>query len=341
MRKVICEVKPSGFLPGFCPALVFWFSALLLFSLSSTAQAATVCEAATRECQEHLSLDGGKFLVVYRNYPLTSPNETIERVFVLVHGVGRDGNSYFRSAVAATREAGRMESTLVIAPQFHATDSNCKDKIEPGEALFSCRGWSGGIGTRAVPRSTFTAVDTLVKFVADRTRFPKLKEIVVAGHSAGGQFVQRYAGFNRIDGKLAVPVRYVTANPSSYVYLETWRPVENPGKDCPDFDRYKFGLQEMSGYMAQTGAEAVRMDYPKRNVTYLLGELDTTDEHNLDKTCPAMAQGPNRLARGLAFYGRLQEKFPSVHKLVKVPGCAHSADCMFRSEAARRVVFAE
>jgi len=93
--------------------------------------------------------------------------------------------------------------------------------------------------------------------------------------------------------------------------------------------------------MAETGSAKIRAEYPRRNVTYLLGELDTTDEHNMDKTCPAMAQGPNRFERGVAFFERLQKTLQASHQMLKVPGCAHSGECMYRSAVARRAVFAE
>jgi pimeloyl-ACP methyl ester carboxylesterase len=313
-----------------------WIFAILLAASAYGA----ACETAGPECQEHVPVAGGKFLVVYRSRPLAMRDEAIERVFILVHGLGRDGDSYYKTAISATREAGRLGNTLVIAPQFHAKDGNCKDATENAEAVFACRGWQDGNSTADAPLSSFAAMDELVRAVANRERFPKMTGIIVAGHSAGGQFVQRYAAVNRVDGKVGVPLRYVVANPSSYLYLESWRPVAEPGKACPGFDRYKFGMQGLTGYVAETGAAAIRSEYPRRNVTYLLGELDTTDEHNMDKTCPAMAQGPNRFARGVAYVDRLQKSFgATTHKLVKVPGCAHSGDCMYRSDAAKGVVF--
>ncbi len=231
-----------------------------------------------------------------------------------------------------------MESTLVIAPQFHANDGDrCKDNLEAGEEPFACRGWQDGVATRKAPLSSFTAMDRLLRALGNHELFPALKEIVLAGHSAGGQFVQRYAATNRVDGKLPVPLRYVVANPSSYLYLESWRPVEHAA--CPAFDRYKYGLQGLTGYQAEMGADGIRAAYPRRAVTYLLGELDTTDEHNMDKTCPAMAQGPNRLERGLTYSQRLQQTFHADHQLLRVPGCGHSGDCMYRSENGRKAVF--
>lgn len=97
----------------------------------------------------------------------------------------------------------------------------------------------------------------------------------------------------------------------------------------------------MTGYQAERGAEGIRAAYPRRAVIYLLGELDTTDEHNMDKSCPAMAQGPNRQARGLAYFERLQQTFHSIHQLLRVPGCGHSADCMYRTENGKKAVFGE
>jgi len=312
---------------------------ILLLVLANGANAQP-CTTADRTCLERLPLEGGKFLLVYRSSPLTLGNAAVERVFILVHGLGRDGDVYYQSAIAATREANQMDRTLVIAPQFHSTNGErCQDKLEAGEAAFACRGWLDGLGTADALLSSFAAVDQLLHAVDRRQLFPALKEIVLAGHSAGGQFVQRYAATNRVDGHLSVPLRYVVANPSTYLYLESWRPVADPGAACPAYDRYKFGLQERRGYAAKMTAEEIRSSYPRRAVTYLLGELDTTDEHNMDKTCPAMAQGPNRRERGLAYYQRLQQIFHSTHRLFQVPGCGHSGDCMYRSENGRKVVF--
>ena len=80
-------------------------------------------------------------------------------------------------------------------------------------------------------------MDRLLAALDDKARFPALKEIVVAGHSAGGQYVQP---------TLSALVRYLVANPSSYLYLEPWRPVNgNPAELCPGFNKYKYGLDEL------------------------------------------------------------------------------------------------
>ena len=41
--------------------------------------------------------------------------------------------------------------------------------------------------------SSFAVLDALLQMLSDRQHWPALDLVVLAGHSAGGQFVQRYA----------------------------------------------------------------------------------------------------------------------------------------------------
>ena len=49
------------------------------------------------------------------------------------------------------------------------------------------------------PISSYAALDTLIRHFANRAAYPALTEIVIAGHSAGGQVVQRYAVTNQVE----------------------------------------------------------------------------------------------------------------------------------------------
>ncbi len=300
------------------------------------------CTEPEAPCVEGVQVADGQSLMVYRSRPLRQPDKTVERVFILVHGVGRNGHDYYRFAIGATEDSGAMDRTLVIAPRFHSSGvggGTCKDELDAGEISFFCRGWTDGTVAGAAKISSFTAMDRLLETVANRRVFPALKEVVLAGHSAGGQFVQRYLGSNRVDGKLPVPVRYVVANPSSYMYLDTWRPNRQVAKTCAGYNNYKFGLIDVQGYASETGPDTIRRNYVARDVTYLLGQEDNVDAHSMDKSCQAMAQGPFRLERGQLFFRHLTETTPAKHKLVEVPKCDHNAECMFRSESGRNVVF--
>jgi trehalose 6-phosphate synthase len=68
--------------------------------------------------------------------------------------------------------------------------------------------------------------------------FPDLKTVVLAGHSGGGQLVHRYAVVGKAPAALAsagIHLRYVVANPSSYVYFSDARPALNA--HCREFNR--------------------------------------------------------------------------------------------------------
>ena len=54
--------------------------------------------------------------------------------------------------------------------------------------------------------------------LADRSRQPNLRTVVLAGFSGGGQLVQRYAAVGRVGDTLAnrgIALRYVVGSPSS------------------------------------------------------------------------------------------------------------------------------
>src|SRR5262249_15680665 len=147
---------------------------------------------------------------------------------VMVHGTNRDADNYFRTAVAAAFLGGALEDTVVIAPRIASSTGNCRDVLAANEVSWSCTGdsWrSGGTPPRTHKLTSFEFVDELLRKLATRDAFPNLKSIVVAGHSAGGQYVNRYSMANQIHDTLGLPITYVVANPSSYAWLDNSRPT--------------------------------------------------------------------------------------------------------------------
>ena len=336
--------------------------------LAAPATAAGPCTTASPECAEWVTLSGGpQRSLVYRTYPLEVKNEAITRVFVLIHGAGRDADNYFRSATAAAFLGRALENTLVISPRMASNDgAGCKDALAENEISWHCNTWrSGGPSITHPALTSFDFIDELLRKVARRTVFPNLKAIVVAGHSAGGQVVNRYEMTNQVHESLGVPVTYVVSNPSSYAYPDDARPAiaayaltanapgyipqaapDTPafrpfgdGRNCTTFDQWPFGLKARSGYSAKQTEEQIRKQLAARPTTYLLGELDILPLGGFDGSCPAMAQGPTRLARGQAFAKHVNDAFAAKHSVVVVPLCGHNARCMFTSEAALPLIF--
>jgi len=325
---------------------------LLLFFLTTfvPAYATEPCTKATPDCSEWVNLRSQARALVYRTYALETKNEAIKRVLIVIHGANRDADNYFRTALAATFLANAFADTIVIAPRFASNDGRgCKDTLAPDEINWSCSGdsWrSGGVAINTQVTS-YDLTDEILRKVVRKEIFPNLKAIVLVGHSAGGQYVTRYEMANQVHGKLGVAITYVVSNPSSYAYLDPERPSGannelrpfGDARNCTTYDNWPYGLKNRSGYTAKLSDEQLRTQLSARPVTYLLGELDILPLGGFDSSCPAMAQGPTRLARGQTFAAYVNAKYKAQHKAVVVPLCGHNARCMFTAEVALPILF--
>src|SRR5437764_264600 len=174
------------------------FIAALVAALFQAAPAAVAapCVATAPPCTEWVNPGGGPARsLIYRTYSMDAPNPQIARALVMVHGAGRDADNYFRTAVAAAFLAGALDDTLVVSPRFASNGGGCNDMLAPNEVSWPCSGdsWrSGGAADKDGKLTSYDFADALLKKLANRTTFPNIRAIVVAGHSAGGQFVNRY-----------------------------------------------------------------------------------------------------------------------------------------------------
>ena len=100
-----------------------------------------------------------------------------------------------------------------------------------------------------------------------------------------------------------------------------------------------YGLKGRSGYTAKLTDDQLKQQLAARPTTYLLGELDILPLAGFDSSCPAMAQGPTRLARGQTFAAYVNAKYKAQHKAVVVPLCGHNARCMYTAEVALPILF--
>lgn len=324
----------------------------LLAILISAAAYAAPCTTATSACTEWVSFGGGPARsLVYRTYSLEARNESITRAMIMIHGQGRNADDYFRTAVAAAFLADALENTVVISPRFASRDGRgCADTLAEGEVNWRCSGQSWRSGAAAVGQEKLTSydfTDEILRRLARKEVFPNLKNIVVAGHSAGGQYVSRYAMANTVHETLGVAVTYLVSNPSSYGYPDASRPSAEgkevgpyaEGRNCTTFNQWPYGLEKRVGYAAPLSDGRLRKQLVSRPVVYLLGELDTMPLAGFDSSCPAMAQGPSRLARGQTFGAYVNQKFGAKHRVAVVPLCGHNARCMFTADPSLKLLF--
>src|SRR5262245_25381680 len=212
---------------------------LSLIARVSVPAHAAPCMTATAACVEWINLGTGQSRsLIYRTYPLSQFNDKVTRALIVVHGGGRDADSYFRTGLAAAFLGGALEDTIVISPRLASNDgTSCVDVLAPNEINWPCNGdsWrSGGAATNDEKLTSYDFADEIVRRLARRDVFPNLRGIVVSGHSAGGQFVTRYEMANQLHENAGIPITYVVANPSSYAYLDPERP-EAPDRNLRQF----------------------------------------------------------------------------------------------------------
>lgn len=290
---------------------------------------------------DRISLDSRSMLPYYGNYSLSS-SAAVTRAVVVVHGINRNAQDYFGSIDRAAADVGVTENTIIVAPHFQIE----KDERGDNDAYWTDSGrnsWKDGGGAVAPGGlSSFTVMDEILIALANKNRFPLLTWITLVGHSAGGQFIQRYAAGGRAPGTLkGVVVGYVTANPSSYLYLNSCRPiVGNLPESCPGYNDYKYGLERRNEYFSVLNDERIRRQYRSRQVTYLLGSADVDQDLDFETDCAANAQGDTRFQRGRFYYSFIRTFFPSArHDMVIVPDVGHDHDAMFNSAQGKAAIF--
>ncbi|KAB2350161.1 alpha/beta hydrolase family protein [Actinomadura rudentiformis] len=256
---------------------------------------------------------------------------------VIVHGALRNAHDYYRIIKKAA--AGRPRPPQVIAPQF-LTGIDVHGLAERDTLLsWEPEGWKSGLGEI----SSFEVMDVILRKLLE---LPGIQRVTIAGNSAGGQFVNRYAAVGREPGRKAGQVRFVIANPSTYLYFDRLRPLGDGFAEMDtSVDEWRYGFSgERPKYVAET-ADRYLDQYLSRDVVYLLGEKDDDPEAALLEVHPAAtAQGTARLDRGLNYHRYLEFKAGRreyKHRLVRVPGVGHDAEDVFCSPKGRACLFGD
>lgn len=289
---------------------------------------------------------GEGLLPCHGSRPLDAPGDGIERILVVVHGALRDADRYFAVACAAA-EGDR--STLIVAPQFLADVDRGVRKAAPAAALFwDVEGWKGGEPALGpAPVSSFTAMDCVLQHLTASGRLAggRKPAVVIIGNSAGGQYVNRYAAVGKAPDVLAerdISVRFVISNPSTYLYFDGERPVTVP--DVTGVNRWRYGFDDPPGYVSGTPQQSLRR-YLARDVTIVVGSQDRDGSSLLlEVSAAAMAQGANRLERGIN-YDRYIHKLAreaglaTGHQLIELDGVGHAASEVLSAPQIRSIMF--
>ncbi len=313
--------------------------------VASSLNAKAVCENYLN-CSYELPVKN-KFFTYFSSHSLTTLDRRIDRLVIVVHGAGRNGNDYFNDTVQAAKKIGVEKKTIILAPTFRkVTDQKKPNEIYWGKNWFEK--WKYGyLSQDETKTSSFTIIDSLVKSVALSGTFPNLREVVITGHSAGGQFTQRYAFGTEIDLVIPQKLTIIPSNPSSYLYLDDIRYTFQNGNFesldqsqlCHGFNEYIYGPKNRAKYLEKFDLEALRLNFKRKNLVFLMSEEDK-GEDSLDRTCEAMTQGQNRIERAQNFYHYSKKFLPSKsHLFSSIPLIGHDHVAVYESDQAREFVF--
>jgi pimeloyl-ACP methyl ester carboxylesterase len=285
----------------------------------------------------------------------------IRMVLFIIHGAGRNADDYFCAASASVELQGvyALDSVLIVAPHFPITDDR-EICATAGAACWEEDG-SGGpwrYGADAIASlsatnfSSFAVLDQFIDILLNRSAFASVERITIAGHSAGGQFVQRWSLLTRMwDDRF----HGVVANPSSYAFLTPLRSIHGkwqlPSTRCNQYNQWEWGVAVGGNYtVPYVDGVLHRLDlstlihrFGKRSMYYMVGSQDVCtvpgnskgwcSSHGLESTCMDRMQGRNRWERNSRYMDSLRlVGVGETHNRIVVPGVGHDHSLMFNSK---------
>ncbi|KAF9024708.1 hypothetical protein BDZ89DRAFT_1135849 [Hymenopellis radicata] len=263
------------------------------------------------------SVDAGSGAVM-AVYQTTHQNPAaITRAVIMSSGKQRDCWSHWvytynaLNAAAAGDRSIKPDSVSIMAPCWFTDKDLAAGAAKDSQLIFAAgAGWAG---------ETTSVLDGLVAHYMNRTHYPNLKTVVVAGHSGGGQLMQRYATLRQDTAKDG-SLQFWIANPASYAWLTSDRPV--PDDKCEGVDDYKYGLGgNLPPYAGGLARKDIISRYRARNVCYLYGK---EDHESGDTRCQAKG---------------MEGGMPKTHTASYVDGVGHDPQGMIGSAAGSQKLF--
>jgi poly(3-hydroxybutyrate) depolymerase len=231
-------------------------------------------------------------------------------LLVSLHGLGRNAAGYRDYAVPLADGLG----LLVIAPLFDR-ERFPTWRYQHGGIARDARG-AGELPVEPAAQWTGRLLLSLIDAVRRAEGRPELPYVLL-GHSAGGQFLSRFAAFVPHEAR-----RILIANPSTYLW---------PSHG----ERFPFGFGALPAALADDPALRRYLAQP---VTLLLGTADVERDADLSTGDAAERQGANRYQRGRNAYLAAERAardhgWPLAWRRVDVPGVGHSARRLYASPA--------
>ena len=226
---------------------------------------------------------------------------------------------------------------MVVAPQFLTRADTRAFSLPAPTLAWTQEGWKGGEPARQpAPISSFTALDALLAHFADRGLYPALSTVVVIGHSAGAQLLQRYAVAGHEGDALAragIAVRmWSRTRRATCISTTNGRTASRSQAEPPERDRMEIRAEVGAAYVASQDVRDLETRYAARHVVYLLGGRHEP-LHPLHR--PLMrghGARPVPARTRAAYFDYLKKRHPDdlAQQVVEAPGVGHDGSACSR-----------
>ena len=290
----------------FSAGKIFWFASVVIFLTAHPVAAAEPIPAGFGKME--LGTGAGAMTV----FTYKPKNYASGPMLLVFHGMSRTAEHYVHYTASLAEKRG----LLIVAPLF---DTN----HFPGR-IYNLGGVK--VDGELLPRQDwiYQRVPELIQAVREREGKSDLPYYMI-GHSAGAQFVMRYAALMPAGAR-----RMVAANPGSDLF---------PRRD------WEFGYG-FGGLPAELSDDAALQRYLAAPLTLYLGTADIDPNHpELDRTAAGEREGKFRLERGRNCFA-FAEKLALDHgwkfnwRKVEVAGVAHEGGGMLEAKQAEEALFA-
>ncbi len=342
------------------------FLSYIIFTLITSSPVYAAVKIVNQRYAFSKSSDKTYYLPYKSNYAIDMKNSDIKHVIIPIHSAEYNVEKLFNDYKKLISKYDHAKfSTLIFTPQFNR-EIHVKNVKEDKLLLWKASPFWGSQLSRVITSeeylkiSAYMVLEDIISSLCNKDLFPNLERITIAGHSNGGEFVQRFAAGNTVGESVAaeagVKVRYVAMSISTYMYLsekrrvgESRREFAVPGaeqiKAMPAYNRYGYGLIKPYEFFRNKDLDdkKIRAIYPERNIIYIAGQGTEKPGRYFNKAPEAMLQGDNRYERAKIFFGHLVDEFgPKImktQKLIMISGIENSFDeVVFSAKSAKFIL---
>lgn len=214
--------------------------------------------------------------------------ENPERIIFVLSGNDRDAAKYRDSLI----ELGRYTNSLIVAPEYDKEHFSPSDKLYQNGYMFDNDKTTKYLNTKnlILNNSGFSIITDIYNYISKtENNLP----YYLIGHSAGGQFLSRYAAFYypvaAISKKVILPTKIILCNAGTHFFVAS--PILNNNYILAQTPND--GVSNCSNDLAKYNVNYQSVNNNRCSKHHLIETFDNNNNNNNCGTC--IANPPNKL----------------------------------------------